>query len=179
MTDDGNTLDRRFLTVRLYYNKGTPKDYNPPLFRRDRSKRAVHFYPEENERKETFSCGQTHLNHHAVGVKVSSICQRDDNELSNAQPVAKRVRRTFIPADFDVEVPMFLEPQALVAPPRQESINSDPSQILATQQDDDRMDIDTEEASIDERIAKEKEELLQMVCPPDPLCIPRVQYIGT
>ncbi|RPB03934.1 hypothetical protein L873DRAFT_1799903 [Choiromyces venosus 120613-1] len=95
--------DKRWLTIRLHYLDGTPKDYDPPKFCR-LPPTAFPLRIRENESKavEKLDCGQLNAGYHAVTLKVSSLNEVDPEERSK-----KRRSSKFIPIDADIVQPHF------------------------------------------------------------------------
>ncbi|CAZ81535.1 unnamed protein product [Tuber melanosporum] len=93
--------DKRWLTIRLHYLDGTPKDYDPPNFYR-LSPTAFPLRIRENESKavEKLDCGELNAGYHTVALKVSSLSEVDPEE----RPRRRRGSR-FITMDTDIVQP--------------------------------------------------------------------------
>ncbi|PWW77271.1 hypothetical protein C7212DRAFT_294033 [Tuber magnatum] len=93
--------DKRWLTLRLHYLEGTPKDYDPPNFYR-LPPTAFPLRIRENESKavEKLDCGKLNAGYHTVTLKVSSLNEVDPEE----RPKRRRGSR-FIAVDADMVQP--------------------------------------------------------------------------
>ncbi|KAG0644386.1 hypothetical protein HOY80DRAFT_898478 [Tuber brumale] len=93
--------DKRWLTIRLHYLDGTPKDYDPPNFYR-LPPTAFPLRIRENESKavEKLDCGELNAGYHTVALKVSSLSEVDPEE----RPRRRRGSR-FITMDADIVQP--------------------------------------------------------------------------
>ncbi|CUS11824.1 unnamed protein product [Tuber aestivum] len=93
--------DKRWLTLRLHYLEGTPKDYDPPNFYRlPPTAFPLRIRENGSGAVEKLDCGELNAGYHTVTLKVSSLSEVDPEERPRRRRGSK-----FIAIDADIVQP--------------------------------------------------------------------------